>query len=389
MESIFYTEEEQKYQKEAREFFEREVAPHVPSMDKEGKYPFEVLRKMAERHYIGVRFPSKYGGGGKDLMSETMVNEEAGAVSLAVACARSVPHHAAYCIWKHGSEAQRRKYLPAIFKAEGIISECISEPEVGSDAARMKTRAVREGDGYVISGEKRFQASGGVANILLVFAITNPNVHPTKGMSAFIVDRDTGNIHSHEAFNTLGYRGLRTVSELVFNGVKVPKENLVGEADKGFDALIDTLDQERVVVGGALVGTARACLEIALKYSAERVVFHRPLRAFEAISFRIADMALMVETARLMKTEAARMIDRGLKATKEAAMVKLLAAQTALKVSNDAIQILGGIGCTDKYPVERHFRDARVASIAGGSSEIMQLVIQREAYSEAGLLRAE
>ena len=386
MESVFYTEEEQKYQREAREFFQREVAPRIVSMDKEGKYPFGVLRKLGERHYIGVRFPSKYGGGGRDLLSETIIGEETGAATYALACARGVAHHAAYCIWKHGSEEQRRKHLPLIFSGESIISECISEPEVGSDAARMKTRAVKDGNGYVISGEKRFMASGGVANLLLVFAITNPDVHPTKGMSAFIVESDRENIHSYEEFNTMGFRGLRIVSELVFNGVKVPRENLVGEENRGFGYLADTLDQERTVAAGSMIGPARTCLEIALRYSAERKAFHRRLREFEAISFKIADMALRIEAARLVTIKAARMIDRGLKAAKEAAMAKLMVAETAFKVTSDAMQILGGIGYTDKYPVERHFRDARGFALAGGSNEVMQLVIQREVYREAGLL---
>ena len=386
MEPVFYSEDEQKYQKEARGFFEREVAPHVLSMDKENKFPFEILRKMGERDYIGVRFPSKYGGGGRDLLHETIVAEETGAVTYALNCARSVPHSLGYIVWKFGSEEQRRKYLPPIFRAEKIVSFCISEPEAGSDAVRMKTRAVKEGDRYTIRGEKRFMACGGVADIFLVYAVTNPDVHPSQGISAFVVEKDRGNIHSAEEFNTMGYRGLRIVSELVFNGVKVPRENLVGEENKGFDILLDMVDQERVVVAGGYIGPARTCLEIALKYSAERMAFHRPLREFEGISFKIADMATMIEAARLLAIRAARMIDRGLKASKEAAMAKRFSAETNFKVTSDAMQILGGIGYTDKYPVERHFRDARGCLIAGGTMEVMQLVIQRETYREAGLL---
>ena len=292
-----------------------------------------------------------------------------------LACARSVPHHVAYCLWKYGSREQKEKLLPSIFKAEVIVSECISEPEVGSDADRISTRTVRDGDSYIMSGEKRFTASVGVADVFLVFAITSPDVHPTRRIGVFIVEKDRGNIHPAEEFSALGWKGLRIVSELVFNGVRVPRENLVGQEDQGFDILMDMLDQERVVVAGGVIGPARICLEIARRYSEERMAFHRQIRAFEGVSFKIGDLALMIEAASLLRIKAARMIDRDLPAVKE----------TAFKVTTEAIQILGGIGYTDKYLVERHFRDACGFTIGVGISEIMRLVIQREVYKEAGL----
>lgn len=383
MQNIFYSDEEAKFQGEARNFIQKEAPPHVLAMDKENKFPFELLRKMGERKYIGVRFPSQYGGGGRNMFHETMVNEETGAVGYALACARSLPHHVGYCINKYGNEQQKKEYLPSIFSASRISAECITEPGGGSDTVRMKGQAVKQGHHYILNAEKRFTASGGVAEIFLVWAVTNPNVHPSKGISLFIVEKNMAGIHSFEEFDVMGWRGLRIVSQLLFKDVKVPAENMVGKENEGFDILIDMLDNERVLVAAGLAGPCRSCMEIALKYSKERLAFHRPIREFEAVSFMIADMAIRIESARLLRIKAARMIDAGVNVRKEAAMAKLFAAETNYSVCSQAMQILGGIGYTSDYPVERHFRDARGAMIGVGTNEIMRLVIQREVYNES------
>lgn len=382
MSTIFYSEEEARYAREARAFFEQEIGPYVDSMDRENRYPFELLGKMAEKHYIGVRFSRQYSGGGMDMIHETIVNEETGAQTYALACARSVPHHVAHIIYHYGNEYQKGKYLPGIFRAETFVSECISEPEVGSDAARMKSRANHQGDHYVLEGEKRFMASGGVANLFLVFAITDPDVHPTKGMSVFAVDRENTGIVVLEDFDTLGWRGLRITSQIVFNRVKVPSENLVGDENQGFPILMDMLDGERIVVSAGLIGTARTCFEIAVRYSMQRHAFHRPIRQFEAISFKVADMATKIEAARLLRIKAARMFDQDMDITKAASIAKLFAAESAFWVASEALQIMGGIGYTSEYPIERHFRDLRFGMIGVGSNEIMRLLIQREVYKE-------
>jgi alkylation response protein AidB-like acyl-CoA dehydrogenase len=384
MESIFYSEEEKAFRDEARTFFDRESRPFILSMEKENKYPFELLRKMGEQHYIGVRFPSDYGGGGRDMLHETIVNEEAGAQSYAISCARSVPHHCAHILVKHGTETQKQKYLPGIFSGEMIVAEAITEPTAGSDAARMKTRALKEVNRYIINGEKRFQASGAVAHLLITFAITNPDVHPREGMSCFAVDADNPNLAAQEDFDTMGWKGLRVVSELIFNGVEVPEENRIGEEGQGFPILIDMLDTERIVVSASLVGGARTCFEIAARYSMNREAFHRPLRKFEAISFRVADMASRIEAARLIRIKAARMQDAGMDVAKIAAMAKVFAAENSFWVANEALQIMGGIGATTKSDIERHFRDLRVGMVGAGSNEIMRLVVQREVYKEFG-----
>jgi alkylation response protein AidB-like acyl-CoA dehydrogenase len=382
MESIFYSPEEMAYAEEARTFFEQEAGPYVRAMDKENAYPFELLKKMGRRHYIGVRFPSQYGGGGKNMLHEAIVNEETGAQSYALACARSVPHHCAFILENYGSEEQKKRYLPGIYSAETIVSECITEPTCGSDAARMQTRAERQGERFLLSGEKRFQASGAVADLFIVFAITDPSVHPSKGMSVFAVEKSSPGIVALEEFDTLGWRGLRIVSELIFNGVKVPEENLIGRENQGFPILMDMLNSERIVVAAGLIGTARTCFETAVRYSMERNAFHRPIREFEAISFKVAEMSTRIEAARLLRIKAARMMDAGQEVTKEAAQAKVFSAETAYWVANEALQILGGIGFTTKMDIERHFRDARGGMVAVGTNEIMNLVIQREIYKE-------
>ena len=382
MQSIFYSEEELEYAAEARAFFEREIGPYVVSMDRENRYPFDLLEKMAQRRYIGVRFPARYGGGGRDMIHETIINEETGAQSYALACARSVPHHVAFIINYYGNEDQKKRFLPGIFRAETIVSECITEPGGGSDAARMKSRAIRKGDHYLLNGEKRFMASGGVAELFLVFAITDHEVHPTKGISAFAVDKSLGGITALEELDTMGWRGLRIVSLLEFSDVKVPGENLIGKENQGWPILMDMLNSERVLVAAGLIGTARSCYESAARYSMQRHAFHRPICQFEAISFKVADMVTRMEAARLLRIKAARMVDMGMNVTKEAAMAKVFAAETSFWVANEALQIMGGIGFTTKHDIERHFRDARGGMTAVGTNEIMRLVIQREVYKE-------
>jgi len=382
MDSIFLTDHEQAYVSEARDFYAREARPHVLAMDREDKYPLDLLKQMGARRYLGVRFPEEYGGGGLDVMHEALINEETGAQAYPLACLRSVPHYCAHVIYYYGAEEQKRKWLPGINRVDLVTAECVTEPTGGSDAARMKTRAVRDGDHYVLEGTKRFQASGALADLFLVFAVTDPDVHPSKGISAFIVEKGDPNLIAMREFDTMGWRGLAIVSELIFDQVRVPAGNRIGEENQGFQYLMDTLNTERILVGSGLLGTARTCFEIAVRYSMEREAFHRPLKNFEAISFKTAEMETRIEAARLLRTKAARMLDLGRNVTKHAAMVKVFCAENAFWVANEALQIMGGIGYTTQADVERHFRDLRGGMVAAGTNEIMRLVTQREIYEE-------
>ena len=379
---LFYSEEEIELRDQAKAFIEKEIAPHMAEMDRENKYPFEHLKKLGKMGYIGVRFPREYGGTGKDIVSETIVNEQVGRASIAMACARSVTSYVAHAINEYGSHEQKSKYLPKMFSGEWPAAECVTEAVGGSDAARIKTRATKEGDVYILTGEKRFQASGGVAPVLLVYAITDDTVNPREGMSGFIVEKGWEGLHTARLFDTLGYRGLEVVSEMVFSKVKVPRENLLGKESDGWNMILSMLNGERTIVSASFIGAAQNCLEIAARYSNERVAFHNPIRKWEGINYKIADMATTLESARLLSIQAGRLIDKGLDATKEAAMAKMVATEGAFDVINNAMQILGGIGYTTDYSIERHFRDARNGLFVAGTSEMMRLIIQRETYKE-------
>ncbi|MBW2009195.1 MAG: acyl-CoA dehydrogenase family protein [Deltaproteobacteria bacterium] len=382
-ESLHYTQEELDLRDQARAFVEEEIAPYMAEMDRENKYPWKQFKRLGEMGYIGIRFPTEYGGGGKTIVAETLVNEQVGRASIAMACARSVTSYVAHAINEYGTEEQKRKYLPKMFAGDWPAAECLTEAMGGSDAARIKTTARKDPDGnYILTGEKRFQASGGVAPVLLVYALTDTTVNPREGMSGFIVEKGWEGLHTARQFDTLGYRGLEVVSEMVFSRVKVPKENRLGKEGDGWPMIVSMLNGERTIICGAFIGSAQRCMEIAAKYSSERIAFHKPIRKWEAVSFKLADMAVTLESARLLNLQAGRMIDRGLDATKEAAMAKLVATEGAFEVIHNAMQIMGGIGYTTDYSIERHFRDARNGLFVAGSSEMMRLIIQRDTYKE-------
>jgi alkylation response protein AidB-like acyl-CoA dehydrogenase len=245
----------------------------------------------------------------------------------------------------------------------------------------MKTKAERDGDEYIINGEKKFITNGSQADYLCVFAITNPDVHPKDGMSAFIFPKETKGFSVVEDHDLMGMKGAR-VSQLKFEDCRIPAENMVGEENSGFRVLMDELDSERTAIAAEAVGYCRVPFEEAITWSCERIQFDRPIRYFEAISFKIAEMATKIEAARLLILKAARMYDKGMKITKEAAMAKIFATEASVDVANNALQILGGNGYTRNYRVEQFLRDARLMMIGGGTAEILRFLVQREIYKE-------
>ena len=385
MSDIFLTHEELEFRERVREFSAKEIAPLSDSIEKIGDYPREILRKMGKEGFLKVHHKVGSGGSGKGLSYEVIVAEEISAVSASTEMSRlaSVTLYG-MPISRFGTVEQKRAYLAPVLLGEKIGALGITEPDVGSDVAGMKTRAEKHDEDYLINGEKRFITNGSIADFLVVFAITNPGVHAHKGMSAFIVESSRLGFQVVKDFELMGVRVAR-VAHLKFNNLRVPCENLLGKENAGFTVLMDELDSERTAIAAGMVGTARAAYEVAVKYSTERVQFDVPIRQFEGISFKVADMAVKVEAARLLTLQAARKIDNGLKATKEAAMAKLYATEAAVEVTNDALQVLGGIGYSKEYPVERYVRDARLMTIGGGTSEIMKYLIQREVYKEFGL----
>jgi len=379
---IFFTEDEKRFRQHVRTFVKERVAPIVEEVETKELYPKEVIAEMGRLGFLGVLHPREYGGAGKGLSYEIIVAEELSAVSASTEMSRlaSVALYA-MPINRFGTHAQKEKYLTPIVKGEKIGALCITEPTVGSDTAAMKSTALRKDNAYVLNGEKRFITNGSVADFLVVFAITNRSVHPHEGMSAFVVESSMPGFQVFREHDLLGMRGAK-VAHLKFENLKVPEENLLGKENEGFKVLMDELDSERVGVAAGMIGTARSAYETAVKYSTERVQFDQPIRKFEGVSFKIADMAVKLEASRLLVLQAARMIDSGLKATKEAAMAKLHSTETAVEISNEALQVLGGIGYTKEYPVERYLRDARLMTIGAGTSEIMRYLIQREIYRE-------
>lgn len=376
-----YTEEEIKFREEIRDWVKRNVEPIAEEVEKTDRYPREIFHELGKRGYIGSLFPKEYGGTGKGLVYDSIIGEELGKVCGSIDMSRNGHILSNIPTIRFGSHEIKSKYLTPMAKGEKIGALCITEKNVGSDTAGMETIAKKDGDYYIISGEKRFITNGSQADYLTVFAITDLSVHSHVGMSTFIVEADTPGVEVIEDFELMGMRGCRN-SHLKFSNVKVPKENLVGKKNQGFIQLMDELDTERIVVTAACLGMAERALEIAAEYSVERVQFDRPIRKFEGVSFKIADMAVKIHAARLMFIRTARMIDRGLKVSKESAITKLFLTEATFEVSNMALQILGGVGYTKKYPIERFVRDSRLAMIGAGSSEIMRFLIQREVYKE-------
>ena len=384
MSEIFFTEEERLFREQVKTFTKEHLAPIVDKIEADLLHPKKLIAEMGRRGYLGLLHPPEYGGSGKGVSFEIIVAEELSAVSAAAEMSRLASASLyAMPINRYGTDDQKQKYLEPIAKGEKIGALCITEPTVGSDTAGMKTTATRTGEGYLLNGEKRFITNGSLADFLVVFAITDASVHPHKGMSAFIAETSTPGFEVLKDHDLLGMRGAR-VAHLNFREMKVPAENLLGKENEGFRVLMDELDSERVVVAAGMIGTARSAYETAVKYSTERVQFDQPIRKFEGVSFKIADMALKLEASRLLVLQAARMIDRGMRATKQAAMAKLYSTETAVEISNEALQTLGGIGYTKEYPVERYLRDTRLMTIGAGTSEIMRYLIQREVYREFG-----
>ncbi len=384
MNHIFFTEEENAFRKELREFIEVEIAPHVQDIEENNRYPRELIKKMGDAGYLAVFHPPEYGGSGKGLSSEIIVCEELSAVSPAMDMGRmsSVTLFGAP-LRRYATEEQKQTYLAPVIKGEKIGAIGITEPDVGSDTAGMKTRAVKEGDEYIINGEKKFITNGSQADYICLFAITNPDVHPKDGMSAFIFPTDTKGFSVVEDHRMMGMSGAR-VSQLKFVDCRIPAENLVGEENIGFKVLMDELDSERTAIAAEAVGYCRKPFEEAVKWSCERIQFDRPIRYFEGVSFKVAEMATKIEAARLLVLKAARMYDKGMKITKEAAMAKIFATEAAFDVAHNALQVLGGNGYTKNFQTEQFLRDSRIMMIGGGTAEILRFLIQREIYKERG-----
>src|SRR5512137_250076 len=357
-----------------REFAEKEVAPIAAELDKKGEYPTKTLEKMAKLGLLGIIIPQQYGGAGLDTISYATVVEEISRKCASTGVITSVHNSlVAWPIMKYGTEEQKKKYLPILAKGEKIGAFAGTEPNAGSDLGAMKTQAVLKGDHYVINGDKTFITSGPKAGIIIVFAVTDKNAG-TKGLSAFIVENTFKGFKVGSIFDKLGINASQT-SELIFENMEVPAENLLGKEGDGFKIALSTLDGGRIGIAAQAVGIAQACLDESVEYAKQRQQFGKPIAAFQAIQFMIADMATRIEASRYLLYNAAYKKDTGERYTKEAAMAKLFASETAVDCAIKGLQIHGGYGYTKEYTIERLFRDAKITEIYEGTSEVQRMVI--------------
>ncbi|MRX71105.1 acyl-CoA dehydrogenase [Bacillus lacus] len=372
---IVFTEEQEMMRKMVREFAQEEIAPFVERME-QGEFPREILRKMGELGLMGIPVPEEYGGSGMDFTSYIIAINELSRVSATVGVILSVHTSVGtYPILYFGTEEQKQKYVPRLAGGEYLGAFCLTEPGAGSDAGSLKTKAVKEGDFYRLNGSKVFITNGGEADTYIVFASTNP-AEGSKGVSAFIVEKETPGFLIGKDEHKMGLHGSRTV-QLSFEDALVPAENLLGKEGEGFKIAMANLDSGRIGIAAQSLGIAEAALQHAAAYARERHQFGKPIAAQQGIAFKLADMATNVEAARLLTYQAAFLRNKGASCGKEASMAKLFSSKTAMEVSTEAIQVYGGYGYTKDYPAERFFRDAKVCEIYEGTSEIQRIVISK------------
>ena len=360
-----------------RSFTEKQVLPKADGWDKTNKFPMETWRAMARAGLTGLPIPSKYGGDGQDVLSYVLAVEEIsrGSAALGVTLAVHVSLVSQPLLWR-GTEEQKMSYLKPLAEGKQFGSFCLTEPGAGSDVASMESRATLNGDEYVITGRKYFIVNAPIAGTYLVFAMTDKSL-AHRGISCFIVERSMPGVKIGKIFDKMGIRS-SVVSEVVFDGVRVPKKNMLGRPGDGFQIAMDTLDCGRISIAAQAVGIARASLEAAIEHARTRVQFGKPISDQQAIRWMVADMATELEAARLLTYRAAHLTDRGRKHTKEASMAKLFAASTAVDAARKALQIHGGYGYMTDIPLERYYRDAKITEIYEGTSEIQRLVISNE-----------
>jgi alkylation response protein AidB-like acyl-CoA dehydrogenase len=371
------TDEQKEIQKTAREFAEKEIRPHVMEWDEAQHFPEEALRKAAELGFMGVVVPAEYGGAELGHVEYATILEELARVDASVALIVSAHNTlSAGHIEQSGSDAQKRKFLEPLARGEKIGCWSLTEPESGSDASAARTTARLEGDSWVLDGVKSFATNGHYADTCVVMAVNDKSAGK-HGISAFIVEKGTPGFRAGKKENKLGLRASDT-AELIFEDCRIPRENCLGKPGEGFIDCLKILDKGRIGVAAIAVGIAQGALEASLSYAKQRKQFGKPIGAFQAIGWKLADMATEIGAARLLTYRAAALADAGRPFKLEACMAKLYAAEAAFRAANEAVQIHGGYGFTKDYPVEKFYRDVKLCAIGEGTSEIQRMVIARE-----------
>ena len=370
------TDEHEMIRKMVRDFAKNKVEPTAAQRDEEQYFDRSIFDKMAELGLTGIPWPEEYGGIGSDFLAYCIAVEELSRVDASVGVMLSAHTSlGSWPVYKFGTEEQKQKYLRPMAQGEKMGAYGLTEPGSGSDASGMKTIARLEGDHYVLNGSKIFITNGGVADIYIVFASTDPS-QKARGITAFIVESDYPGFAVGKKENKMGIRSSPT-TEIIFEDCNVPVENVLGNVGEGFKIAMMTLDGGRNGIAAQAVGIAQGALDAATNYAKERVQFGKPISAQQGIAFKLADMATNVEAARLLTYQAAWLESEGLPYRKESAMSKLFAGDTAMKVTTEAVQVFGGYGYTKEYPVERYMRDAKITQIYEGTQEIQRLVISR------------
>ncbi len=371
-----FTEEQEMVRKMVRDFAQKEVAPIAAEIDEKAVVPFENIKKMAQLGLLGLTVSEEFGGGGADTVSYVIAVEELSKACASTATVMAVQNSLVDgSIEKFGSEEQKIKFLEPLARGEKIGAFALTEPAAGCDASALLSTAVLDGDSYIINGRKHFITSGGFADIIVLFAMTDKE-QGHRGITAFIVEKGTEGFTVGQEEQKMGIRGSNTC-ELLFDDVRIPVANRLGDEREGFKIAMTVLDAGRIGVAAQAVGIAQGAYEAALEYSKQRVQFGRPICQFQAIQWMLADMTTRIEAARLLNYQAALKKDAGERYSKEASMAKLFASETAVWVADRAVQIHGGYGYMKEYSVERHYRDAKITEIYEGTSEVQRMVIAR------------
>jgi alkylation response protein AidB-like acyl-CoA dehydrogenase len=376
------TEEQQQMKMSVREFAESEIAPHVSEWDETQHFPIELKPKLGELGLLGVLFPEQYGGAGLGYVEYVTVIEELSRVDGSVGI--SVAAHTSLCsnhIFQFGSEAQKQKYLVPLTSGEHLGAWGLTEPGAGSDASGTRTTAVKQNGGWVVNGSKNFITHAIHADTCVAFASSDRDKR-SKGITGFIFEKGMQGFSPSKKENKLGLRASETAS-VVFEDCVVPDENRLGEEGMGFVNAMEILDGGRISIAALAVGIAQGAYESALRYSGERQQFGKPISEFQAIQFKLADMATQIDAARLLMYRAAWLKDSGKKTTKESSMAKLYASEVSVRVCEEAVQIHGGYGYTKDYPAEKYWRDSKLCTIGEGTSEIQRIIIAREILRHA------
>jgi alkylation response protein AidB-like acyl-CoA dehydrogenase len=375
------SEEQELFRRTVHEFADKEIAPRALEIDESHEFPWDNIKKMAALGLLGVPFPEEYGGSGGDTIMYAIAVEEisraCGSTGITLAAHTSLGTSPFYLF---GTEAQKQKYLRPLASGEKLGAFGLSETGAGSDASGTRTTAVLEDDHWVINGSKNWITSGSIADVLVFTAVTDRN-QGARGITNFIVEKGQEGFHYGKNENKMGLRASVT-SQLFFENCRLPKENILGAPNDGFKQFMQILDGGRISIGAMALGLAQAAFDVALRYSTERQQFNQPISNFQAIQFKLADMATQLEAARLLVYRAAWLKDQHLPFGKEAAMGKLFASEAGERICHQAIQILGGYGYVAEYNVERYYRDIRLTEIGEGTSEIQRIVIARHLLKE-------